>query len=632
MQRVTIRQFVLLIAMLSLAAGREGVAGESATKWRFHQSDCYAVINLHAVESSLGTQGGTAEHIRIRAGAGTFCYFDRDIEDTHVIDDFVTKIRLRSNRTGLSAMARIRFPHVMDTEGQPVSVLIRCDEYDQPGAWQELRIDNLAKRVQEHIRYVRQKHGRTVDVSSAFVDGIVLNVFGGPGTTDLLIGEMTTRGNVPLGSVITGQERSADKSRSSASRHPRAVMDDGMLRIGESLFAASVIEYRGEPLSLIARLGFNVIALKQLPSKDMIADAVKYDLWMMCPASLAPVGDSADDAGRILFWNIDPQTSESSGIADGLQPLRRRDRHGRMWVGTAKPVAVPSSLRYFSRSVDIASMEFGTVNGNHGSGSSESLVSRFEQFKLLVANSSSRTCWAKLDSSNKLFSEFGVEQALAAVAAGANGIWFTSNRSLTGDDPRSHLRRKTLEATNLRLQSIRPWIVGTGRRRVIAQSKSPPTRVVQLMANNAGLLLLVNDFDAKFDSEPIIITAPSTTESSDVFQVLPTGLRPLKNRRVTGGLAITLNDIDSTCPIVVTENRLATNQLARFASATRRRSVAIHKSLAEASIRFAETDSTVESTQTARQFFDRGIELLDSGDSTSAYHSFQRTRRELFRR
>ncbi|MFC1759362.1 hypothetical protein ACFL2H_11455, partial [Planctomycetota bacterium] len=190
----------------------------------------------------------------------------------------------------------------------------------------------------------------------------------------------------------------------------------------------------------------------------------------------------------------------------------------------------------------------------------------------------------------------------------------------------------TIEAANLKLQSIRPWAVAGGQRRVISRSDRASTRIVQIVARGAALLLVIRDDN--LDAEPLVITAPSTTESSDSFQLLPTGLRPLKTRRVSGGLAITVDNVDPTSPIIVTENRVATNQLARFTSATGRRSVSIQRALAEASVQLAEstTGGSKSARRTARQFYDRGRQLLKSGDSTNAYHAFQNARRELYRR
>lgn len=360
----------------------------------------------------------------------------------------------------------------------------------------------------------------------------------------------------------------------------------------------------------------------------MIEDAAQNDLWIICPPPSRDVVNATKHLNRVIFWLLDPATTRKADLSTAVEQLRLWDPRHRLLVGSAEIAADLETLHRVSRSTDIVLLDF-----NGGTEVDESLVSQFDRFDQANRKGIQRITWARLNSSTKSFHQSGVEQTLAAVAAGANGIWFASDEPLTSDSPRLHLRRTTIEAANLKLQSIRPWVVGVGQRRLITRSKTPTMRVSQLMTNDAGLLLIVHNSDADFGDESIIITSPSTTESSDAFQVLPTGLRPLKSRRVTGGQAITLHDIDSTCPIVVTENNLATNQLARFASATRRRSVAIQKSLAEASLRFAESDSAsnVNSARIAREMFDRGRQLLDSGDSTNAYHAFQNARRELYR-
>ena len=635
MPRMTTRQYFLLVTFaFSIgfpAVSSSDVRSEGGTEWKFERSDCQAIIRHHAIEESQETLTGHTERMRIRAGAGTYCYVARDTEKSHIIDDYDARIRIRSDRTGLTAYARIVFPHVIDDQTQePVRVLVLCDQYDRPHSWQELRISGLAKRLGEHTRYIRQRYGRTSDVSGTYIDGHVINAFGGPGTTELWIGESHVTGSVSLDSVQAGPSAAAGHDvTATAKDRPRATIEGGLMRLGENLFVPSVLEYRGEPLELVAKLGFNTIAIDHLPNRQFMEDINRHNLWVMCPPPLQTLMNSTRSLDRVIFWDLGAINGPPSlNYSKAVERLRQDDPRQRLLVcGTAptnQETAEP--LRHVARFADVSLHQFRPAPD-------DSVVNRFDQlYERVSAVGLHGQLWATIDSSDPLFRQSGVELALAAVAAGANGVWFQSSRPLDENDTATNLRRITIEAANLKLHSIRPWTVGGGQRRVISRTNEPPARVVQIVANEAALLLMIRDDG--LDKEPIAITSPATTESSDAFQLLPTGLRPLKTRRISGGLAVTIEDVDTTLPIIVTDNRIATNQVARFASATSRRSIAIQKSLAEASVQYSERTlgASKVARRTARQLYDRGRQLLQSGDATNAYHAFQDARREVHRR
>ncbi|MCA9216347.1 MAG: hypothetical protein KDB27_24935 [Planctomycetales bacterium] len=634
---MTTRQNITLVAVLVTLARVLCAANDPQVQWLFERSDCQANILRHATDETSETLSGKAEHIQIRGGAGTFCYFSKPTEKSHVIEDYDARLRIRANEAGITAYARVVFPNVVDEESKrPVSVLLLCDTYDQAGVWQELRINKLPDRLQEHIRFVRFQHGRHVDVSGSYIDGHVLNVFSGPGTTDVWIGESHVTGCIPLENVRSGvSTRPRNEISSDAiKKRPRATIDAGRLRLGETLFVPFVLDYNGEPLELVAQLGFNTLSLKHLPNREFLRDLELHDLWVVCPPPFEHEMRSTHEMDRVIFWDLGTvDRSPTLKFSHAIERMRRIDPRDRLLVargendGDANPNGV-ASLRRVARFADIVVTDFRE--------SDQTLVESFEALQSRIdATGPSARFWTIVDTNQALFAESGVELLLATVAAGANGIWFRSDRPLHNKDPETTLRRATIAAGTLKLQSIRPWIVGVDRRQIISRTQYPDvSRIVQLETNDAALLLTVCDGVSSDGS--VAVTTPALSESSDAFQLLPTGLRPLNAKRVSGGLAITLHKSEPTTPIVVTENRLATNQLARFTSATRNRSLAAERELAEASVRLARVQLRQETTgasfHAAEQHYDRGQRLLKTGDATNAYQAFLNARRELHRR
>ena len=147
--------------------------------------------------------------------------------------------------------------------------------------------------------------------------------------------------------------------------------------------------------------------------------------------------------------------------------------------------------------------------------------------------------------------------ALSAVAAGTRGILFTSTRRLDGDDRESRARAAAARAMNLKLKLLDPW-GAAGRFAATAQSSDPEVKAFVLEAARARMVLVWRSVqgsqvvarhyvgDIPQESAPLTLLVPGVPEAHQAWEVGPGGLRPVRQKRVTGGVSIVLDSFRSS--------------------------------------------------------------------------------------
>ena len=100
-----------------------------------------------------------------------------------------------------------------------------------------------------------------------------------------------------------------------------------------------IVQHRGEPLEALKRLGFNAVWLERLPEWEVLEEAKRLGLWLVCP----PPHPGPDDAeGRlpplpmtaigpqfdgVLAWNLGSNLAPSE--LEATPPLGRPGPRGR---------------------------------------------------------------------------------------------------------------------------------------------------------------------------------------------------------------------------------------------------------------------------------------------------------------
>ncbi len=612
--RVILSTAVLGIAVL--AGGR--AAGQNAwcesfegpqTSWQAAGGDTRYRIQDHRRVEQEPHAGSRCERISILGEAGTSVYVAHEVGQPRVIDDLLPTVWVKSNRPGVQISARVVLPRTRDPRtGQPLSAQLAGTSYTDVGRWQQLRIDTIPRQLARQVHVLRSEFGPQVDASGAYLDRVLLNVYGGPGTTTVWIDDLDIAGYVeaPLPTLATAQGprlpdqpnwMPAAENRSVASRF-RLV--GSVLMLDGRPFFPRIIQYQGEPLATLKQLGFNALWMDRPASPDLLEEADRQQLWLVCPPTSRAGALPTEFGSRhapVLAWNLGRELGEEQ--IDATQQLaeavRRADRHG------GRPlICHPSAnLRSFSRHADVL------LVGRRPLGSSLELNDYAEWIRRRPRLALPGTpTWAlvqtepsieleqqlvALDLAGSARVSVAGEQirllAFLAVAAGSRGLVFESRTRLDAPDPATRLRAMTLERINLDLALMAGW-AASGDAVAKALTNQPEVTATAIRAGRSHLLMpMWSGRGSQFvpgqaAGHGVALVVPGVPEDSAAYRIAPGRLEPLRPERVAGGKQVLLSEFGMTDLVLLGHDPLLVAHLSRATAAVGSRASALSRDMA----------------------------------------------------
>jgi hypothetical protein len=517
------------------------------------------------------------------------------------------------------------------------------------GRWQKLRLDGIPLKLERQVRVLRARLRQPVDVRRAYLEAVVVNVYGGPGNTDVQLGAVELAGNIPPaevpGDVTPIGYQSPDNAAS-----PGAEIRSGRLLLAGRPFFPRVIEHRGEPFTLLHELGFNTIYVAEPPTLAQQRQARQLGVWLIAPPPTASLPST--DEQPILAWFCGDDFSPDSIPAAQLDMLRRRDPHRRPLIA-----GVERARWEASRELDIllhCRQPLGTSFELSHFGPWLDQLNQLARpgtpfwscIQTEVAPEIQMQVEALTGVEGPMPARVQAEQvrqlALAAVAAGARGLWFRSTSSLDRSDPETQWRRWVLEWINAELALIEPWAMG-GRRVGEVECQSAEVRVVALATARSRLLIptLVQgdaQFATRSPTAPNAMVIAGVADSTDAFQLTHIGLSPLKKTRISGGLRIEVPAEAARALLVLTEDPLVVSHINRVVGQTRHRRVQLEQNLAHWRLSDVETSAArtllgterrIAAWEAARQALQTSRDLSSGNDWSAAFRFADQANRQL---
>jgi len=672
----------------------EGFEGPQ-TSWSNAGGNAEFQILAHQRVQNEAFTGDGAERLSISGSGGTHVYVGHDVGQPRVIDELSPSVRVKSDRAGLQILAQVVLTRANNPRtGRPFTVLVQGSSYTTVGRWQQLRIEGIPDRLAQQVRILSAELGPGVDSREAYVERILLNVYGGPGVTNVWIDDLDVGGYVgtqPGMADWSTAESAANPERAAAlpgaagqlggrgtqSRDPgqRQVELEGsvLLAGGRPLFPR-IIEYQGEPLALLKRLGFNAVWLAELPSFEILDEASREGLWLVCPpprlaqtsspagpSALPPIGPRYDG---VLTWNLGQGLSSGELKATGgwASQVRSADRQN------ARPLICgpESDLRKYSRHVDFLLLGRSPLGSSlemadYGTWLRQRprlarLGKRFWSTVQTQPAPSVRSQWRALGFSGASSGAVSVEQirllTYTAVAAGSRGLLFQSDSPLDAADADTRRRASILELLNLELTLIEPWLkvgefVATVDGKEPGVVPEPGVVGAVLRTDRAHLLLPVwAGPDSQFvpgqsAGNGVSFVVRGIPESNDAYLIAPGALEPLRHKRVTGGMRVWLDEFGLTSLVLLTAEPLVKSRVRGQADAVGRRAAQLQRELAAKKLRVVEQIHHQLSARTApnplaatwldaaREKIHLSDAALAAGDYPTAYRQAQRGMRPL---
>ncbi len=165
---------------------------------------------------------------------------------------------------------------------------------------------------------LRSQFGPQVDPREAYVDALLVNVYGGPGTTSVWLDDLEIVGVVsPTGVQDATAAHPTALPPTQAAAVPTAVPKvelRRLLEVGGRPFFPRIIQHRGEPLERLQALGFNCVRIAEPPTAELLSDAARLGLWLIAPpppvTALKPLDDRSGAAtipatlDPVLAWDL----------------------------------------------------------------------------------------------------------------------------------------------------------------------------------------------------------------------------------------------------------------------------------------------------------------------------------------
>ncbi len=193
----------VLLAVLSAPQGRAQVWHEgfetSQPSWRNAGGDTrYRILEQERLQGESHSGNG-CEWLRLESERGARIYLAHDVGRPSVIEELAPSVWVKSDRPGLQLAARIVLPRTVDPHtGRPVTTtIVAGGSYNATGRWQQLQLSDVPRLLTRQVHILRMQLGPQVDDREAYLDAVLLNVYTGPGVSNVWIDDLEVAGHVP---------------------------------------------------------------------------------------------------------------------------------------------------------------------------------------------------------------------------------------------------------------------------------------------------------------------------------------------------------------------------------------------------------------------------------------------------
>lgn len=584
------------------------------TSWTVGESDVHHRVVSHTRTRETPHRGAACERIVIDASAGTTLRLQTPVGDARVIDEWKASVWVRADRPDIRFSARVRLPNfIAPKTGTPVDVLVPGSISKDSDRWELLEVGGLTAGLKRQLPALRAEYGPAGDLSGAIVTDVVLELYSSPGRYDVAIDDLLVQGSITTLAAAPPPAVEAAAPPPAAHRDPAVVptqfappaaptaappatalappapaatmpaeppsgINRGVLEVAGLPFFPRALDHNGEPLETIAALGFNCVRLATPASSDLLAEARRTGVWVICPPPLLPDVDIRDPESvpvfssnwdRVLLWDLGAGLAE--GDVETLAERARRVRACDLRGGRGLIASADSGLRSISRHIDML-VARRTVLGT--SLELDDYLTWLKERPRLSRPGTPiiATLSTELDprAARQAAALSGIGArglavdpealtlaAFTAVAAGSRGILFASSRRIDGDDRESRARAAAARAMNLKLKVLEPW-AAAGRYSATAQASDAEVKAVVVEAARARMVLVWRGVqgsqvvarhyagDLPDDGASLTLLVPGVPEAHQAWEVHPGGLRPARQRRVTGGVSIVIDGFRSS--------------------------------------------------------------------------------------
>jgi hypothetical protein len=569
----------------------------------------------------------TSEHIRLTAAAGkneaNFIYYYYPTPAAPLTEDLSAELWVHSNRAGVQLLARIVFPKIRNPKriDEPLTRTVLLDTVKAPaGGWQKLILKRPADLLQAQKQALRLDLKGDPDVTDAYIDRLILNLYTGPGDIEVFLD------NLEIGPVLPGRApppavapkgppgvpTGKEKGPARTDRGVAVEFSRGELTVGGKRVYPRFIKYSGTPMQALKEAGFNALYMPAEIPPEVIEDAIdNYQFWIV--PSIPPVSEgnpersvnplTARDADAlaqairkfqsgdsVLFWDLGAVRSEDyrrvSRTAEAIRAADpRRPVGADVWDGFGR-FALPLQLVGSHRDPLLTTLELDRYSQWLTQRRALASGARFHwtwvqthipdwQFRLLYDRPPADGC---PDPVGPQAEQIRLLTYLA-LASGNKGLGFWSDRFLA-DSHQGRERLLQLALLNQEIEMLEPILqnLAPGEIRWV-NSSDPAVKVAILRSAGKGVLAMPIWLGAGAQYVPpqaaaagLTFTVPLVPDGSEPWEITPVRVQSLQDHLVQTpeGIQITLPEFDLTAAVVFSSDFAVNGLLAMWQKHTKR--------------------------------------------------------------
>ncbi|MCZ2343099.1 MAG: hypothetical protein LC104_15105 [Bacteroidales bacterium] len=607
---------------------RNGFAGRNPF-WVKGEANIPFEEKLHKISDEHARNAPTSEQIRIEShpkpgsADSEFVHYDYAIPPAPVTPRLNAGLWVKAYRPGIQLRARLVLPKERDPKNPdaPLTSILVGETYKNVRYWEPLNLGNAPELLRKHLPVLTARLGRAVDPTDAYIDRLILNVYTGPGITELWVDDLevspvlpgaapvpATSPDVPVGTTTSRpDDRPPPQVKSVRFVNEQIQID------GEPFFMLAV-RHSDTPLKTLRDANLNTVWFPSDAEPEVIDEAVRQGFWIVPELPVRSVGWDG-------MQNPKPNTVSTENEATYLASHLRRFLSGDavlMWnLGGGRTAEELPRVRRAVTALDEVRLRqpravdiwdgFGDYSryvnavGTHRWPLFTSLeLSRYKdwltQRKALTSPRNMSWTWVQthvpewyvsLNTGKAEVAQFDEpigphpEQirilTYLSLAAGSRGLGYWSDRFLAN----SHFGRDRLleiALLNTEIEMLKPVLFSASDPAKWQGTSNPNVQAAVIRGPKEILVLPVwlgsgSQYTPAQAALPNLkITVPLVPDAAIPWLVSPAGVTELKDwKRVAGGTQITIPEFDLTAAVVFTSDLKVDGKIVRWQDHTRYR-------------------------------------------------------------
>ena len=559
-------------------------------------------VKAHELSAERSRSLPTSERIRLTLGAGknetNFAYYYYPTPVAPITEDLTAELWVHSNRVGVQLLARVVFPKIRNPKqlDESLTRIVLLDTVKAPaGGWQRLMLRRPEELLQAQKQALRLDLKGDPDVSGAYIDRLILNLYTGAGDVEVYLD------NLEIGPVIPGAapppsvtpKGPADKK--ATARTDRGIpvsYDRGRLSVGGAQVFPRFVKYSGTPLQALKEAGFNALYMPAEIPPEVLEDAIdNYQFWIV--PNIPPVSEANPDRAvspltardadalaasirkfqsgdAVLFWDLGAVRSEDyRRVSRTVEAIRaadpRRPAGADVWDGFRR-FAIPLELVGTHRDPLLTTLELDQYRLWLAQRRVLATGARFHwtwvqthipdwQIRLMYDRPTAEDCPDPIGPQPEQIRLL----TYLALAAGHKGLGFWSDRFLA-DSHQGRARLLQMALLNQEMEMLEPLLMNLGDAEIQwVPSSHPAVQVAVLRTTQKGVLALpiwlghgAQYVPPQGSTFGLTFTVPLVPDGAEPWEITPARVQSLQNqlRETAEGVQITLPEFDLTAAVV----------------------------------------------------------------------------------